>query len=219
MKLALTFDAEHPDVAGSDPAGVELILAELARADVKATFFLQGRWASAFPGTARTIATAGHLIGSHSHYHADMRLLTMPGIASDLGRARDAIKEASGVDPFPYFRFPFSFGIADANAARAVMSAGYRHLYWDLDSQDWNGASAREMSKRVTKGARRKDEMIVLFHTWPAPTAEGTRRVLEWARNNDVEFVTVDSLKQDHSGFAKDVLAKAAKGPTVRDIA
>ena len=46
------------------------ILAALADAGARATFFIQGRWAEAFPELARSIAEAGHLVGDHSFYHA-----------------------------------------------------------------------------------------------------------------------------------------------------
>jgi peptidoglycan/xylan/chitin deacetylase (PgdA/CDA1 family) len=218
MKLALTYDAEHPDMAGSDPGVLDYLLSELDNANVKATFFVQGRWASAFPDAARAIAKAGHLIGSHSHYHADMRLLDTPGIAADLKRAREAIKSATRVDPAPYFRFPFSFGIGDPDCARAVIDAGYTHFFWDIDSLDWDGAPARQIFKRVSKGARKREESIVLFHTWPEATAEATRQILEWGQDRGVQFVTVQKLAFDHSGFAPNLFADPSR-PPFREIA
>ena len=71
MRVALTFDTEFPD--RPSPAGVEeQILSALAGAGVRATFFLQGRWARAYPEVARRIAEPGHVIGNHSHHHAPM---------------------------------------------------------------------------------------------------------------------------------------------------
>ncbi|MEZ4595864.1 MAG: polysaccharide deacetylase family protein [Chloroflexota bacterium] len=43
-----------------------------------ATAFLQGRWAMAQPGVARALATAGWLVGNHSHHHAPFPELTRP---------------------------------------------------------------------------------------------------------------------------------------------
>ncbi len=50
MRVALTFDAEHPDrptVSGVE----EQLLDVLDDLEVRATFFVQGRWAEAFPST------------------------------------------------------------------------------------------------------------------------------------------------------------------------
>jgi DNA-binding transcriptional regulator YhcF (GntR family) len=64
-RVALTFDAEHPDRPTS--TGVtERLLELLERLAVPATFFVQGRWAEACPGTARRIVEGGHAVGSHS---------------------------------------------------------------------------------------------------------------------------------------------------------
>ena len=54
------------------------------RAGVSATFFAQGRWVEAYPATAGRIAPAGHLVGSHSFYHARMPLFSDPGFDEDV---------------------------------------------------------------------------------------------------------------------------------------
>ena len=63
------------------------LLETLASLDVTATFFVQGRWAEAYPDVARSIADGGHLVGNHSHYHARMPLLTDDGLATDIADA------------------------------------------------------------------------------------------------------------------------------------
>ena len=69
-RVALTFDAEHPDRPGASAGTVDRILATLRAAEAPATFFVQGRWSQAEPSSARRIADDGHLVGNHSHYHA-----------------------------------------------------------------------------------------------------------------------------------------------------
>jgi len=86
FRVALTFDAEHPD-RPTAPGVAEVILTILERASVRATFFVQGRWAEAYPDTARRIGRAGHLVGNHSHYHARMPLFSPAGFATGKGNA------------------------------------------------------------------------------------------------------------------------------------
>ncbi|MDQ7851086.1 MAG: polysaccharide deacetylase family protein [Armatimonadota bacterium] len=69
-QVALTYDA------GSGAEGAAAILDALARHNVRATFFLTGRWVERFPDLARRIASAGHEIGSHSHTHPDLTRLS-----------------------------------------------------------------------------------------------------------------------------------------------
>jgi peptidoglycan/xylan/chitin deacetylase (PgdA/CDA1 family) len=59
VRVALTFDAEHPD-RPAPPGNGEALLARLDRRGARATFFVQGRWAEANPQTVRAIASAGH---------------------------------------------------------------------------------------------------------------------------------------------------------------
>ena len=66
LRVALTFDAEHPSRAGQSTDAPHRILDVLHRTGVRGTFFLQGRWATAFPATARRIAEDGHLVGNIS---------------------------------------------------------------------------------------------------------------------------------------------------------
>ena len=91
FKVALTIDTEHPDQPRSEAIESRLLIETLRRERVRATFFLQGRWASANPGMVARIADDGHLVGNHSHYHAPMTLLTDDGIAADLTAAEAAI--------------------------------------------------------------------------------------------------------------------------------
>jgi peptidoglycan/xylan/chitin deacetylase (PgdA/CDA1 family) len=103
FRVALTFDAEHPD-RPHRPGVTDAILDTLADADVRSTWFLQGRWVEAQPATAARVAREGHLVGNHTFYHARLPLLTDEGIATDIRAAEEVIREVVGVDPRPWFR-------------------------------------------------------------------------------------------------------------------
>src|SRR5437870_1423653 len=60
LRVALTFDAEHPSRRQCPPGAAEAIINTLAELRVKATFFVQGRWATAYPDVARLIARDRH---------------------------------------------------------------------------------------------------------------------------------------------------------------
>src|SRR5262245_56885193 len=96
LRVALTFDMEHPD-RPPEPGISEQILDTLASTGVRATMFVQGRWAEAYPELVQRIASDGHLIGNHSHYHVRMPLLTRAGMATDVSSAAQAIVDACGV--------------------------------------------------------------------------------------------------------------------------
>ena len=86
FRVALTFDAEHPD-RPHHVGATEKVLDALDAERVPATFFIQGRWAEAYPKLARSVAERGHLIGNHSFYHVRMPLLSPAGLATDIRSA------------------------------------------------------------------------------------------------------------------------------------
>jgi peptidoglycan-N-acetylglucosamine deacetylase len=206
MRVALTFDAEHPDRPGSDPGGVDRILGTLAEARVRATFFLQGRWAQAFPDRARRIRAEGHLVGSHSHFHARMPLLTDEGLRADIVQAGRAIREATAVDPKPWFRCPWGHGAGDARVLMALRRQGYRHVGWDVVGEDWDPARpAAVVAGDVVAGVQAfGDGAIVLLHPWPASAVEALPAILEAMRGDGVSPVTVADLSDRDIGATAD---------------
>jgi peptidoglycan/xylan/chitin deacetylase (PgdA/CDA1 family) len=140
-RVALTFDIEHPDRPHWLPDTTGRLLDILTAAGVRATFFIQGRWAEANPAAARRIAAEGHLVGNHSFFHASLPLLTDKGLEEDVTRAAAAIRDATGADPHPWLRFPFGHGVDDPRVMSAIEGLGYRHVGWDVDPRDWDPPS------------------------------------------------------------------------------
>ena len=194
-RVALTFDAEHADHPTRAGAPRELVAA-LRAAGVAATFFVQGAWAQAFPRLARRIAADGHLIGSHSHWHAPLDLLTDAGIARDLEEAEDAIRAATRADPRPWFRCPYGAGADDERVAAALRRGGYRHRHWDVDPEDWRpGRTPAEVAADVMAGAAAHgDGAVVLLHVWPAVTAEALPGIVSGLRGAGARLVRLDEV-------------------------
>jgi peptidoglycan/xylan/chitin deacetylase (PgdA/CDA1 family) len=195
--VALTFDAEHPDRSWCPPGAAERILDLLAGAGIRATFFVQGRWAEAYPATARRIADEGHLVGNHSHHHARSPLFSDRGLREDVDAARDAIVRATGRDPRPWFRCPFGDGADDPRVLAVIAAAGYRHVGWHVEVEDWQPARTPEaIAVDAVAGIRQHgDGAVLLLHTWPGGTVEALPRVLE-DLHEGTRFVTVDALEE-----------------------
>ncbi|MBI3749555.1 MAG: polysaccharide deacetylase family protein [Chloroflexi bacterium] len=195
VRVALTFDAEHPDRPAA-AGNAEALLAVLARRGVRATFFVQGRWAEAYPATARSIADGGHLVGHHSHYHARLPLLTDAGIAEDIRDGGAALLDATGVDPAPWFRCPFGAGAGDPRVLAAIEAAGYRHVGWDVAADDWDpDHSSAFVSDGVLRGVAAHGEgAVVLLHTWPSATLDAIEPILDGLAVAGVELCRIDEL-------------------------
>lgn len=196
MRVALTFDMEHPDRPPESRVS-ERILETLAAAGMHATMFVQGRWAEAYPELVRRIADDGHLIGNHSHYHVRMPLLTRAGMATDVSSAARAIHAACGVDPRPWFRCPFGVADRGTRVSGVLARLGYRDVGWHVSSDDWDARSGADVEARVLDGvASNGDGSIVLLHGWPPATAAALPNLIERLIDRGATFVTVDALTE-----------------------
>jgi peptidoglycan/xylan/chitin deacetylase (PgdA/CDA1 family) len=193
FRVALTFDAEHPD-RPTESGVAEAILDCLEAAKVRATFFVQGRWAEAYPETARRIAPAGHLVGSHSHYHARMPLFSGDGLVADVQAAEDVIGDVLGLDPRPWFRCPFGAGHDDPEVVAGLAALGYQDVGWNVIPFDWERL-AREVENAVVDGSiANGDESVVLLHTWPAATIGALPGIIRRLTEAGASFVRLDEL-------------------------
>src|SRR5579864_8579721 len=89
-QIALTYD-DGPN----DPHTLRL-LDVLAKHNVKATFFLIGRFVAARPDIAQRIATAGHVIGNHTHTHPKLVFTPQAKLKDELMRCEQALRDAVG---------------------------------------------------------------------------------------------------------------------------
>jgi peptidoglycan/xylan/chitin deacetylase (PgdA/CDA1 family) len=194
FRVALTVDAEFPD-RPTDPGITAAILDELAAAGVRATFFIQGRWAEAEPVLTSRIATDGHLVGNHSHHHARMTLLTGAGIVRDVRAADRAIRDATGTSPAPWFRCPFGAGAGTRRVVDRLADAGYVDVGWHVDGLDWAGGASTVIEERVVGGTlEHGDGAVVLLHGWPRATPAALREIVGRLRGQGATFVTVEEL-------------------------
>ena len=197
FRVALTFDAEHPD-RPTEPGITERLLDTLARDGVTATFFIQGRWAEAYPVVARSVPAAGHLVGNHSHYHARMPLLSDDGLTEDIADAGRAIEDATGVDPRPWFRCPFGAGSTDPRVLAALAAAGYRHVGEHVAAEDWEPSrTGAAIEADLVAGARSHgDGTVVLLHAWPRGTLDALPGTIAGLRDAGARFVRIDELDE-----------------------
>ena len=195
FRVALTFDAEHPD-RPHRIGGTERVLDRLDASGVTATFFIQGRWAEAYPELARSAADRGHLIGNHSFYHARMPLLSAPGLASDVRAAERAIVAATGVNPRPWFRCPFGAGSDDPTVRAGLARLGYREIGWDVEGFDWHiGRRGRGMAREmVAATVVHGDGAVLLLHPWTTATDHGLEPLINGLRDAGATFVRLDAL-------------------------
>jgi len=196
VRVALTFDAEHPDHPATDPIqNAERLLDLLGQREISATFFIQSSWANAYRHLAERIKGDGHLIGSHSHWHCLFPGMASDGIANDLARSRrilDAIAPTGH-----WFRLPGGSGHDDRRVLKAVRGAGYRHVGWTCGGNDWEpDRTVDEVAVPIIEHVRSAEEpvAVALLHSWPDPTTGAVATILDQL-GPDIEYVRLDQVE------------------------
>jgi peptidoglycan/xylan/chitin deacetylase (PgdA/CDA1 family) len=98
--VALTIDD------GPSPVYTPQILRVLRRYGIIASFSMIGRNAAAFPGVAREVAAAGHMIVNHTWNHYNLGYMPAVAVGDEIAQATDAIHAATGERP-GMFRAPY----------------------------------------------------------------------------------------------------------------
>ncbi len=182
-KIAISFDAAW----GADKT--REIMSICDSYGVKATFFLVGYWVEEYPDMVKEIYNNGFEIGLHSNTHPDMTKLSKKEIKQELETNISLIEELTGFRP-KLFRPPY--GYYNNDLIDVCESMGISCIEWSVDSLDWKGLSAGEISGRVT--TQSKNGSIVLFHNNSDNILDGLKMVLEYFRLNETQVVPIGDL-------------------------
>ncbi|MET9907965.1 polysaccharide deacetylase family protein [Streptomyces sp. NPDC006476] len=164
--VGLTFD-DGP--SGNTPN----LLNALRQSGLRATMFNEGQYAAAYPAQVRAEVSAGMWVGNHSYTHPHLTQLAQSQIDSEISRTQQAVASAGGGTP-KLFRPPY--GETNATVRTVEAKYGLREIIWDVDSQDWNGASTDAI---VQAAGRLANGQIILMHDWPANTVAAVPRIAQ----------------------------------------
>jgi peptidoglycan-N-acetylglucosamine deacetylase len=153
--VALTFDD------GPSPLSTPKVLAELARHNVRATFFVLGEKAQRSPELLRSIHAAGHEIGLHGQAHDRLFSLRHPSrIVAELARAQSIVQAVTGQTP-RLFRPPV--GHVSPRTAVAARRLGLTIVGWNVRARDGlRSTTPASVVRRVVAGLA--PGAIVLLH-------------------------------------------------------
>jgi peptidoglycan/xylan/chitin deacetylase (PgdA/CDA1 family) len=190
-QLALTYD-DGPN----DPHTLRL-LEVLAKHNVKATFFLIGRYVRQRSEIARELAAAGHTAGNHTSSHA---LLTLKGhaeIRRQLSDCRAALSDAIG-EHSNLFRPPF--GGRRPAVLRIARQLHLEPIMWSVTGYDWDAPLAEIIERKVTRQIRGGD--VILLHDGDhrqmgadrSQTVLATDRLIDRYKTEGYEFVTIPEM-------------------------
>ena len=151
--VALTIDD------GPSPVYTPQILAILRGYGVIASFSMIGRNAAAFPGVAREVAAAGHMIVNHTWNHYNLGYMSAGAVQDEIAQATDAIHAATGERP-SMFRAPY--GVWPPAVFSCCAQAGLTPLAWSVDPRDWSRPGVRTIIRDIVTDTRTGS--IILEH-------------------------------------------------------
>lgn len=152
-QIALTYD-DGPN----DPHTMRL-LDVLAKHNVRATFFMIGRYVKQGPEIAREVLKAGHVVGNHTFTHPLLIFKSDAEIRKELQECREALQDAIG-EVSNLFRPPF--GGRRPATLRIARELGLEPIMWNVTGYDWNAPPAAVIEQKVTDQIRGGD--VVLLH-------------------------------------------------------
>lgn len=145
-EFALTYDD------GPNDACTEQILEILARHEVRATFFVIGRFARERVALVRRIRAAGHVVGNHTWTHPVLLFRSPAQGREELSATSKALEDALG-EKVGYFRPPH--GARRPDVLRAARELGMVPVMWNAMGYDWKPTTAEAVLRNLDKGIRR----------------------------------------------------------------
>jgi peptidoglycan/xylan/chitin deacetylase (PgdA/CDA1 family) len=192
-QLGLTYD-DGPN----DPHTLRL-LEVLARHNVKATFFVIGRYLKQRPDIARELVRAGHIVGNHTFSHPNLIFASARQTAMQLRDCEQALTDAVG-EHSRLFRPPF--GGRRPATLKIARALGLEPVMWNVTGWDWKGKPSEYLERKVIQQIRGGD--VVLLHDGShaafgadrSQTVVATERLITRYKSEGYEFVTIPEMME-----------------------
>jgi peptidoglycan/xylan/chitin deacetylase (PgdA/CDA1 family) len=197
MEFALTFDD------GPNDPWTQKLLDLLARHDVRASFFLIGKYVRQRPDLVRELRDAGHLIGNHTVTHPWLAIESPRRVREELTGCNAALEDVLGT-PVQFFRPPH--GSRRPDVLRTARDLGLTAVMWNAMGFDWRLNTTAEkiashLERGIVRNQRRGHGSNLLLHDGGhlvlgaerSQSVEATRMILERRSPRTIRYVTVDA--------------------------
>jgi peptidoglycan/xylan/chitin deacetylase (PgdA/CDA1 family) len=207
-EVVLTFDD------GPLPPYTNIILDTLASQCVKATYFLVGQMAHAYPSVVRRIYNEGHTIGTHSEHHPRaFERLSMRRVEREVDDGINSVTAALGDAKAlsPFFRVP---GFGSTNAIERFLE-GKHLVVWsaDVDTDDWwRGSTPEAIVQRAMQRLNSKGRGIILMHDIHNKTAMALPILLKELKANGYNVVHVVAEGERPTSIPEPIASSTSDG-------
>ncbi len=178
---------------GPDPDCTPAILDTLREKGIKATFFVVGKSAQAYPDLIQRMVEEGHVVSNHSWSHADLRKVSSSEFSNQIDRTNALIREMTGHDT-PCVRAPG--GDVDDSVISAISKRGQTTMRWDTSTGDFLRKGVQYQIDAVME--RLHPGSVILMHDGGgdrSQTVEALPQIIDKVRAKGYEFTTVCAPK------------------------
>lgn len=169
-----------------------LLLEQLDKKQVKATFFVLGEHVRRYPDLIRRMIAEGHEVENHSWDHPDMRKLDDAQRQQEI-ESTVALLQSLGAKP-RFFRPPY--GSYDTRLVQLAHQDGLEVVLWSHDSIDWRYHSVAQLEGDILpRGTVARG--VFLFHDIHDSTIAAMPVILDDLRDKGCVFTTVAQWVDD----------------------
>ena len=182
-KIALTFDD------GPDPLYTEQLLDGLKKRGAKASFFVMGKQAEAYPELIVRMQKEGHLIGNHTYSHVQLKNNNREDFKAELKKTNETLFQITGQET-EYVRPPYGSWDKSFETELTMIP-----VLWTIDPMDWCSDDVAGLVRRVTDKA--EENAVILMHDEYKSSVEAALEIVDILQKQGYEFVTVEELLFD----------------------
>jgi len=149
------------------------VLDILEQNDIKATFFVIGKYVGNYPEIVKRAYEEGHYIANHSYSHNNTFLYKNDeSFIKEIQKTDEAIAKAIGkVDYHSYlFRFPNGYmaplhKVEKERCARLLTNMQYTYIDWNcLNNDSMKKYNKMQLLENLKKSAKNKNVLVILMH-------------------------------------------------------
>jgi len=145
------------------------ILQTLKEKNVKANFFIEGKWAQEHPNLVKMIAEQNHIIGNHAYNHPNMARMNRQDVFEQINRTNEILQAITGNKP-KWFAPPS--GSFNEHVVEVAHELKMETILWTVDTIDWKKPSVSVMLNRVLTKVH-PGAMILMHPTEPVSKGLG----------------------------------------------
>ncbi|MFS0672484.1 polysaccharide deacetylase family protein [Ornithinibacillus sp. 179-J 7C1 HS] len=164
------------------------ILKILKDHNVKATFFIEGKWAKENVDYVKMIAEQGHTIGNHAYNHPNMARLGREEIRKQIQDTNEVIHAITGKTP-KWFAPPS--GSFSDEVVQVASELQMDTILWSVDTIDWKNPSVDVMINRVM--GKLHPGATILMHPTPS-VVKGLPTLIKEIKAKKYRIGTIDKL-------------------------